>query len=169
MEQLTMAEFYYAEIFRKLQEKDVNYLVVGGIAVALHGVPRFTADADFILELIPDNIHKFISAVTELGYKPKAPINPLDFADKAKRSQWIKEKGLTVFSFWNPSDPFKLIDVFVANPIEFSKMDKEKVVKKAAGIEIPLPSIKHLIKLKEISGRPEDLRDIEFLEKLHGK
>lgn len=163
-----MTEFYYGELFKQLQDKQINYLVVGGIAVALHGVPRFTADADFILELIPENIEKFLSAIKELGYIPKAPVNPSDFSDPQKRSLWIKEKGMTVFSFWKPDDPFKLIDVFISNPIEFKEMDNEKIVKKAASIKIPIPSIKHLIALKKIAGRPEDLRDIELLEKLHG-
>lgn len=164
-----MASFYYEEVFKALQEKRVNYLVVGGIAVALHGVPRFTADADFVLELIPENINKFIVAMKELGYKPKAPVDPSDFADAGKRAEWIKEKGLTVFSFWKEDDPLKLIDVFVSNPIDFKAMKREKLVKMAAGVEIPIPSVKHLIELKKIAGRPEDLRDIEFLEKLHGK
>lgn len=164
-----MAEFYYDEIFKKLQENKVNYLVVGGIAVALHGIPRFTADADFILHLIPDNINKFIDAISELGYKPKVPINPLEFADIEKRKQWIEEKGMKVLSFWRSDRPLELIDVFVANPIDFDEMDKEKVIRKTAGLEVPIPSVRHLIKLKKIAGRPEDLRDIELLEKLHGK
>ena len=164
-----MSGLYYEEVFKILHEKQINYLVVGGIAVALHGVPRFTADADFILELVPENINKFLSAITELGYKPKAPVNLKDFSDPEKRKQWINEKGLTVFSFWKPDDALKLIDVFISNPIPFEIMDKEKTIKKAAGLELPLPSIKHLIELKKISGRPEDLRDIELLERLHGK
>lgn len=162
-----MVGLFYDDVFSALQGKNINYLVVGGIAVALHGVPRFTADADFILQLIPENISKFISAISELGYKPKAPINPLEFADESKREEWIKEKGMIVFSFWKSDDPLKLLDVFVSNPINYEEMDKEKVIKKAAGLEIPIPSIRHLIQLKKMAGRPEDLRDIELLNKIH--
>jgi hypothetical protein len=162
-----MTSIFFGEVFKKLQEKKVNYLVVGGIAVALHGVPRFTADADFVLELVPQNIQKFIKAITELGYEPKVPVNPLDFADAKIRNNWIKNKNMKVFSFWQSNDPLKLIDVFVSNPIDYNELNKEKIVKKAAGIEIPIPSIKHLIQLKKIAGRSEDLRDIQMLEKLH--
>jgi len=164
-----MTELFYGEVFRKLKEKKINYLVVGGIAVALHGAPRFTTDADFALQLVPDNIKKFLLALEELGYEPKAPINPKDFANPKKRSGWIKEKGLKVLSFWNTKDSLKLIDVFVANPIDFQDMAKEKQTKTAAGIEVPIPSLRHLIKLKRIAGRPQDLRDIELLERIHGQ
>jgi len=164
-----MTELFYGEVFRKLKERKINYLVVGGIAVALHGAPRFTADADLALQLVPDNIEKFLLALEQLGYEPKAPVNAKDFADPKKRAGWIKDKGMTVLSFWNTNDPLKLIDVFVANPIDFQEMANEKMVKTAAGIEIPIPSLRHLIKLKRIAGRPQDLRDIELLEKLNDK
>ncbi len=164
-----MTNLFYGEVFRKLKQKEINYLVVGGIAVALHGAPRFTGDADFALQLVPDNIAKFVAALKELGYQPKVPVNPEDFGDPAIRETWIKEKGMKVLSFWNPNDSLKIIDVFVANPIDYSKMAKEKIIKTAAGIEIPIPSLKHLIELKKIAGRPQDLRDIELLEKVHGQ
>jgi len=164
-----MTDLFYGDVFKKLKEKNVRYIVVGGIAVALHGAPRFTADADFALELVPDNINSFFSALKELGYTPKIPISPKDFANPKKRASWIKEKGMEVLSFWNTKDSLKLIDVFVANPIKFNDLDKEKIVKKAAGIEIPIPSLKHLINLKKIANRPQDLIDIELLEKLHEK
>jgi len=161
--------FFYGEIFKKLKDKKVKYIVVGGIAVALHGLPRFTADVDLALELAPDNIENFLLALKELGYEPKIPVNPMELADPQKRARWIKEKGMKVFPFWKTDDSLKLIDVFVANPIDFAEMNKEIIIKKAAGIEIPIPSLKHLIMLKKISGRPEDLRDIELLEQLHDK
>jgi len=162
-------KLFYEEIFRKLQEKNVHYFVVGGIAVALYGALRLTADADVILELTADNIEKFISAIDELGYKPKIPADPKDFSSPEKRKEWIEEKGMRVFSFWHPERPFEIVDVFIANPIPFEEMEKEKTIKKAKGFEIPIPSLRHLVKLKRISGRPEDLRDIELLEKIHGK
>lgn len=166
---LKSKELFYEEIFRKLQEKEVRFFVVGGIAVALYGAMRLTTDADVILELTPENIGKFIFALSELGYKPKVPVNPSDFADPEKRKQWIEEKGMKVLSFWHPERSFEIVDVFVANPIPFEEMEKEKTVKKTRGFEISIPSLHHLVKLKRIAGRPEDLRDIELLERIYGK
>jgi len=51
----------YEDIFTKLNERKVNYLVVGGIALVLHGVVRLTADLDLIVKLQSDNLAKFIS------------------------------------------------------------------------------------------------------------
>lgn len=36
-----MTDFFYLDVFKRLKERKVKYIVVGGIAVALHGVPRF--------------------------------------------------------------------------------------------------------------------------------
>ena len=162
-------EFYYEEIFKKLQKKKVHFVVVGGIAVSLYGAVRLTSDADIILELDVENVKKFMSALGELGYEPKVPVDPLDFADPRKREKWIKEKGMKVFAFWHPKRPLELVDVFVENPIDFQEIDKEKTVKKARGFEVPIPSLRHLVKLKKLAGREQDLKDVEILEKLYGK
>jgi len=162
-------ELFYEDIFRKLQEKDVHYLVVGGIAVSLYGAVRLTVDADLILELRNENIDKFFKAMKELGYLPKVPVDVADFADPKKRRQWIAEKGMRVFPLYHPQRPLEIVDVFVENPIDFQEMDKEKVVKKAQGLEIPLPSLRHLVKLKRLAGRDQDLNDIKTLENLYGK
>ena len=137
--------------------------------MALYGAVRLTADADVILELSPENIEKFMSALKDLGYKPKVPVNPMDFADPEKRKEWIEEKGMKVLAFWHPKRPSELLDVFVDNPIPFEEIEKEKIIKRTKGFEVPLPSLKHLVKLKRMANRPEDLRDIEMLEKLHGR
>ncbi|MFH1541932.1 MAG: hypothetical protein ABIE84_02440 [bacterium] len=162
-------DLFYDEVFRKLKQSNVAYLVVGGIAVALYGAVRLTSDADIILELSVENVEKFIKAIGELGYKPKLPVDPQDFANPQIRESWIEEKGMKVFPFWHPDRPLEIIDVFVRNPINFQEMDNEKVVKKAMGLEVPIPSLRHLIELKKQAGRDQDLKDIERLEMLHGK
>jgi hypothetical protein len=166
---LKSKELFYEHIFKKLREKDIHYMVVGGIAVALYGAVRLTVDADLILELTSENISKFLAAIKELGYTPKIPVNPADFGAPEIRKKWIDEKGMRVFSFWHPDRPLEIVDVFVENPIPFEELAQEKNIKKAGDLEIPIPSLRHLIKLKRLSGRPEDLKDIEMLEKIHGR
>jgi len=43
----------FERVFRLLEEHDVRYVIVGGIAVILHGTPRLTADLDIIIDLEP--------------------------------------------------------------------------------------------------------------------
>lgn len=158
---------YYEDILRKLHEKNVNYLLVGGLAVSLYKVPpRFTMDIDLIIEFVPENVAKFTSILTELGYKPKVPVNPMDFADPGKRRQWIEEKNMKVFAFYHPERDYELVDVFVDHPIAYKEMEAEKKIIRVKGMEIPIPSKKHLIALKKMAGREEDLLDVKNLEAL---
>ena len=89
-----------------------------------------------------------------------------EFIDPAKRKRWKEEKGMLVFSFFHPKEQGKLIDVFVDEPIPFDEVERDRKVIKVEDIEIPIVSIDHLKKLKRISGRPQDLADIESLEAL---
>lgn len=156
----------YEDIFRKLNERKVNYVVAGGIALVLHGVVRLTADLDLIVKLQSDNLTKFISVMQELGYKPRIPVKAEEFIDPAKREMWIREKGMRVFSFYHPGKAIVLVDIFVDEPIEYRKLEAERKWIEAGGIKIPVISIKHLIKLKEISGRVQDIADIKALKEV---
>jgi hypothetical protein len=71
-----------------------------------------------------------------------------------------------VFSFFHPSEHGKIVDVFVDEPIPFRDVDAESAVREAAGIRIPVVSIRHLKLLKARAGRPQDLADIAALESL---
>ncbi|MBI5701669.1 nucleotidyltransferase [Candidatus Saganbacteria bacterium] len=158
---------YYEDILRKLNEKKINYLLVGGLAVSMYKVPpRFTMDIDLIVEFAPENVSKFIKVLLELGYKPKVPVDPSDFADPKKREQWIKEKNMKVFAFTHPDRDYELVDVFVDYPMDYKAMESEKKVINVKGMKIFVPSKKHLIALKKMAGRPEDLVDIKNLEAL---
>ena len=158
---------YYEDILRKLYENKVNYILVGGIAVSLYKVPpRFTMDVDLIIDFDPDNVLKFLSVLAGLGYKPKVPVDPKDFADQNKRKKWVEEKNMKVFAFYHAERNYELVDVFVEHPINYKEMEAEKKTIRVKGIEISIPSKKHLIALKKISGREDDIIDIKNLEAL---
>lgn len=157
---------YYEDVFRKLNEKKVRYLVVGGVALVLHGIVRLTVDVDFMVDLNKQNLVKFVSALKELGYKPKLPVKAMDFVDVEKRRGWMKEKNMKVFSFHNPEKPFEIVDVFVENPLDFNESYRERKLVKIDDLGIPIISLKNLIKLKKISGRAHDIADVKSLEEL---
>ena len=157
---------YYQDVFTILNEKNVRYVVIGGIALVLHGVLRMTVDLDLIIDLEEGNIDRFLSAMKSLGYKPKIPVSPEELKDPSKRKEWKEKKNMIVFSFFNPKKPFQVIDILLENPIPFDEIDKEKIIISAKGISIPIVSREHLKKLKRLSGRPQDLVDIDALEDL---
>jgi hypothetical protein len=157
---------YYENVFRSLQKDKIRYAVAGGVALVLHGVVRFTADLDLIVDLEPENLRRFVQVMTELGYRPRLPGKTEDFLDPAARNQWKRKKGMEVFSFVDPGQPMTLVDVFIEEKIPFGEVVKDLVRITAKGIMIPVVSLDHLKKLKRAAGRPQDLADFEALEAL---
>ena len=141
-------------------------MVAGGIAMVLHGVVRLTADLDIIVDMAPRNVEKFIRAMEALGYRPRIPVEAMDFADPAKRELWMKEKGIQVLTFFHPKRALELVDVFTRELLPFSDLYKDRKIVSARSVKVPIVSIKHLKKLKRIAGRPQDLADIESLRNL---
>jgi predicted nucleotidyltransferase len=158
---------YYEKVFRELNKKGVRYLVVGGMAVVLHGIVRLTADLDLMIDLSKDNVLKFISSMDSLGYKPRLPVAAEEFADEEKRKQWSEEKNMTVFSFFDPKMTIHLVDVFVDYPINFEEAYSRKEIINAADLAIPVVALEDLVALKKISGREQDLADIESIKELN--
>ncbi len=156
----------YAEVFRGLAEAQVKYAVTGGIALVLHGVVRFTADLDLIVELSKDNLSRFLSVMEKLGYRPKQPVPAQALCDPEMRRSWAEEKNMIVFTFYHPASPMKIIDVFISEPISFATLQDELVWFDAGEAKIPVVSKNHLKQLKRISSRPQDHADIEILEEL---
>ncbi|NNE19878.1 MAG: hypothetical protein HKN10_15510 [Myxococcales bacterium] len=153
------------EIFRALDDAEVRYLVVGGVAVVLHGYPRFTADLDLVLELTASNASAGIAALQTLGYRPRAPVRAEDFADEDIRASWRKEKGLTVFSLWSPSYPATEVDLFVEEPFDFGEAWSgrlDAVLDDATTVHVV--GIDDLRALKAHVGRPKDVEDIAQLD-----
>ena len=157
---------FFELLFRKLQEKKVDYMVVGGVALVLQGAIRMTADLDLMVALDEHNLTVFVAAMNEMGFKPKAPVSSEAFISAANRESWIQDKGMMVFSFYHPGEMFSLVDVFVSEPIPYSEMRERRDFKLIDDFSIPVASIPDLIKLKQIAGRPQDIEDIKALEAL---
>jgi len=158
--------YWYIELFRELSKRDIKFVVAGGIALNLLGVPRFTADLDLILALDQKNIQKFIKCMTKLNYSPKAPVKAADFANDKNRDMWFKEKNMRVFCFMRLNRPYEIVDVFIKEPVPFAELWKERENIRLENTKIPVISIRHLIKLKKNASRLQDLSDVDALKKL---
>ena len=80
----------FLPIFKALENAGVRYLTVDGVATVLHGYARLTADVDLVVQLEESNCRKAIEALLALQFRPRAPANALDFANQAKREEWIR-------------------------------------------------------------------------------
>ena len=156
----------FEEIFRELNKRRIDYVVVGGVAVVMHGVVRLTADLDLMVHLEEKNLTKFVEVMNELGYKPKVPVKTESLIDPENRRAWIEEKNMRVFSFYHPKKGIMLIDIFINEPVSYNKIKEDSIKMKMGNLLIPTVSIEDLIKLKKISGRPQDMADIEALKRL---
>jgi len=157
-------ELDYKQIFKELNDSGIDYLVVGGLAVNLFGVPRLTYDIDLMIHLETKNIQKLISKLTQWGYKPKIPVDPLEFADISKRNLWIYEKGMKAFNFFNENLPVGEIDIVINSPIPYETLKERAVIIHLQEVKVPVVSIHDLIKLKLSAGRKQDLSDVEYLK-----
>jgi len=158
----------FGRLFSALNAKGVRYLVAGGVAMNLYGIERATADIDVVLDLGEKNVRKFIGAAKELGLKPKAPVKLDDLADEEKRKAWADEKGMAVFSLFDPKNPFFLLDVFIEAPLDFAEVYERREKMRLGNMAIPVVPIKDLIRMKERSGRPQDKADVFYLRKILG-
>lgn len=159
----TMA-FNLREIFQALA--DCDYVVVGGLAVILHGHLRATRDLDLVVGLEPNNCRKALDALASIGMRPRLPVLMQDFADPAKREDWNRNRNMMVFQLWDPQNAERSIDIFVREPLDFPTMLADAVVKDLDGVPIRIASIPHLIAMKQTAGRRHDLDDIEALRQI---
>lgn len=151
------------QVLAALETGGVRYLVVGGVAVVLHGHLRTTADLDLVVQLDPENARRAVTALSALGFRPRAPVPAEAFADAEARRAWKADKGLTVFSLWSDRLPTVEVDLFVEEPFAFDEAYARAVRVRLDTTTVSVVSVEDLIALKRASGRPVDLADIDAL------
>lgn len=153
----------FEPMFRALNDAGARYVVVGGVAVVLHGHVRLTTDLDLVVDFDPAEALKVVEVLSGLGLRPRAPVNPRDFADPAVREQWQSEKGMRVFTMVDPTGR-REVDLFVENPIPFEELWSRSVQIALSDTTVRVASIPDLILLKRLGDRPIDRADVESLQ-----
>jgi hypothetical protein len=156
----------FAPLFDALSKSNIRYVVVGGLATVLHGYARLTVDIDLMVDLAPEQAEKVISTLTTLGLVPQLPLDPTAFTNPQTRQIWNTEKNMKVFSMVDPRNPLRIVDLFVENPIPFEDLWERSKTVQIDTTSIKIASLKDLIHLKRLAGRPQDLTDIEQLEQI---
>jgi hypothetical protein len=157
---------FYQDIFEAFDRKHVRYLVVGAIAMNLHGAPRMTADLDILGDLQTENLSILLETLAELGYRPRLPVSPRGLLDPQQRRQWAEEKGLIAFTFFHPKLQYQEVDLLLQSPVPFNEAYPQRVTIHVGAIQIPVISINHLIEMKQAIGREQDRADIQTLERI---
>ena len=136
-------------VFASFQRNDVRYLVIGGIAAVLHGVPRATFDLDILIDPSHENAERLLRSLLEAGLGTAALITP---------EQLLAHES-TVFKDW------VRIDVQTATPgIEFGPCWERKNTMHFGDQDFHVLCREDLIASKRAAHRPVDLEDVRLLE-----
>jgi hypothetical protein len=156
-------------IVRALNDAEVPFLVVGGLAVVAHGYGRLTQDIDLVVGLDPESARRTILALEGLGYRPAVPVTAESFADPEQRARWIADKGMTVLHLESDAHRETGVDLFVSEPFDFASEHRLALVEELApGVPIRIVRLATLLRMKAAAGRPQDVADIAELRALHG-
>lgn len=143
-----------------LEKNEIPYALVGGCAVALHGAVRGTIDLDFIIRFQEEDFVALEKALASIGLKPTLPVTAKQVFQF--REEYIEHRNLIAWSFVNLANPIEVVDIIITkNLVDCSTMNKN-----LGHTQVKVLCKKDLIKMKKESGRPQDLLDIEALERL---
>ena len=135
-------------VFASFQKYKVKYLIIGGVATVLYGVPRVTFDLDILIEATVDNVQRLLDALIEAGFGTATLISPEE----------LLKYEITVFN-----DKIR-IDVQTRTPgIDFETAWNRRQVVRYRGQELYVVSLSDLIASKRAAGRPVDLEDVRLL------
>ncbi|TXT24531.1 MAG: hypothetical protein FD134_1482 [Gallionellaceae bacterium] len=155
-----------AELLQSLSEGQVQCVLVGGLAVQLHGFMRSTFDVDLVLAMNDGNLARFIAVAKQYGLVPSIPV-PIDSLRNAGQiEQWHREKGMLAFALREPQTGGGVVDVLVRPEVSFEQLMVNAVAGELYGRKVWIASIEDLIAMKRVANRAKDRLDIEALEKI---
>ncbi len=154
-------------VLSALNQHDVRYLIVGGLAVAAHGYGRVTFDLDLVIQLDEKNVERAMRALQTLDYRPAAPVAPKEFKDPANREKWTREKEMAVFTMRSDQHRETPVDIFVSEPFDFDlEYGRAMVGEILPGVSARFVCLDTLIRMKTAAGREMDREDVRRLKLL---
>ena len=157
---------FYLDLFAALNRHQVSYVLIGGLAVALHGGERNTMDVDVCVVVSPGNMSRLAAAAKALNLQPMLPVPLSALEDIDTLRRWHTERHLQAFALRSDQLAGVTLDVLLFPPVDPNDMVKRAQQLVIAGVPVALACIDDLIALKQSAGRPIDLADIEHLKRL---
>lgn len=143
------------EFIELLNSQKVDYIVVGGHAVAFHGHPRFTGDIDLLLRPAHENAQRVIAAVKEFGFA-EVSLSAEDFM----RPDTVVQLGY----------PPNRIDLLTSiSGVAFEEAWDTRVAGELDGLPVFFLGLNALLKNKQASGRDKDVADIRKLVAINSR
>lgn len=138
----------FREFLKLLDSKRVQYLLIGGYAVGLHGHPRPTGDIDIWIAANPENAARLVAVFDAFGFENLPP-------DLFLKPGQITRAG---------AQPLRLEILNQIDGVDFDACFERREVIEFDGLFISVISLADLLTNKRSAGRPKDLADVEALE-----
>lgn len=139
----------FKEFLKLMNSEKVDYLLVGGYAVGIHGYPRATADLDIWVAVGDANAARLLRVLEQFGFSPKS-ISAGLFLQEGK----ILRMGVP---------PLRIEILTRASGVSFGECYGTRVVTNVDGVEVKVIDLENLKANKRAAGRAKDLADLENL------
>jgi predicted nucleotidyltransferase len=147
----------FLNVLKALERENVEYVLIGGFAVILHGLPRLTEDIDIFLKPEADNLARLKKALKDV-FPEDQEIDSISLGDL---------RDYAVIRFGTAAN-FS-IDIMAKIGEMFLYEDVEHELRDIAGLRVRIATPEALYRMKKDSVRPEDKRDARFLAELIAK
>jgi hypothetical protein len=139
----------FNEFVELFLEHNVRFLIVGGYALAAHGLPRATGDLDAWVWINPENAQNIMRALNAFGFQ-NLSLTESDFS---------KEDSIIQLGY----PPFRIDILTSIDGVAFDQAWEKKIVVELNGMNVPFIGRDDLITNKKAAGRPQDIADVSRL------
>ncbi|MBN1392667.1 MAG: nucleotidyltransferase family protein [Sedimentisphaerales bacterium] len=140
----------FKELLELFNAHKVEYIVVGGYALAFHGAPRFTGDIDLLVKPDSKNARRILAALNYFGFG-SLDLSESDFT----RQNSVVQLGVP---------PVRIDIITSLSGVDWDKAQAGKVAGDYGGVAVYFLGKKEFILNKKATGRKKDLADIEALD-----
>lgn len=139
----------FIEFLRLLDSHRVEYLLIGGYAVAYHGYPRATGDMDVWVRVTPDNAAKLARAVREFGFE----------SPELSTTLFLEPDRMIRMG----TPPIRIEIATGISGVKFEDCYARRIVMDIQGLPVGVIGLDDLRANKQAAGRHKDLDDLEHL------
>jgi hypothetical protein len=144
-------------VTRVLHEAGIAHAVCGGIAVTIHGAPRSTKDIDILIARA--DLARALAAVATVGFD--LPANPMTFGHGTPQERYVQRVSKL------EDGQHLILDFLVADGV-LQPIFEDRLEMTLPDGPLSVVSLAGLLEMKRMSGRPQDLADIEKLGQRDG-
>ncbi len=133
----------------------IDYALCGGLAVVVHGYPRFTKDIDILIR--PEELDHAREQLAKIEYDLEAGTFRFNTGTSKENSMYRVSRAVET--------ELMTLDLMLVAPV-FEKVWADREVIQLGNQSLKVVSKQGLISMKEVAGRPQDLADIDALRRM---